>query len=291
MAATVERLSEHIGAEIRGVDVSEPLDDATYKTILNAFHEHMVVVFRGQSLTPEQHIAFSRRFGELAIHVSSHYLLPGYPELLLLTNERKESGERVSIADGGGGWHSDLSYEAKPSMGSVLYAVRTPDDPSTTQDTEWSNQYLAYDTLPDDIKRRISGLKAIHIFDQEQNPRMGQVDTRYRDRHTPELRAKTPPRTHPMVRTHPDTRRKALYVSLRFSPFIAEIDPDEGAALLDRIFEHQEDDRFRFRYRWNKGDVVMWDNRCTIHRAAGKVAEPPNIRRLHRTTIAGDVPF
>lgn len=291
MTVAIERLAEHIGAEIRGVDLSEPLDDETHKTILDAFHEHQVLVFRSQSLTPEQHIAFSRRFGELAIHVSEHYLLPGHPEILLLTNERKDNGERVSIADGGGGWHSDLSYAEKPSMGSVLYAVRTPDDPSTTQDTEWSNQYLAYETLPEATKRRIDGLKAIHIFDQDLNPRVGPVDTRYRDKHTPELRAKTPPRTHPVVRTHPVTGRKALYVSIRFSPFIADIDRAEGDAILDELFEHQEDLRFRFRYRWNKGDVVMWDNRCSNHRAVGKVAEPPNIRRLHRTTIAGDIPY
>ena len=179
----------------------------------------------------------------------------------------------------------------KPSLGSVLYAVRTPADRSVAQNTEWSNQYLAYETLSDEMKRRIAGLKAIHIFDQDLNPRMPPVDTRYRDKHTPEKHAKTPPRVHPLVRTHPATGRKALFCSIRFTTAIADMDRAEGDAILDELFEHQDNPDFVFLHRWNPGDVVMWDNRCSNHRAVGKVAEPPNIRRLHRTTLAGDIPY
>lgn len=291
MALSVERLAKPLGAAVHGVDLGEPLDDATIAAIRRAFLENIVLVFPRQSLTPDSHVAFSRRFGELAIHVSGEYLLPGHPEILLLTNERKETGERVSIADGGSGWHSDLSYMDKPSLGSVLYAVRTPEDRSVAQDTEWSNQYLAYDTLSEDMKRRIAGLKALHVFDQDLNPRMPPVDTRYRDKHTPEKRAKTPPRPHPLVRVHPETGRKALFCSLRFTTEIADMDRSEGDRILDALFEHQDNPDFVFRHRWNAGDVVMWDNRCSNHRAVGKVAEPPNIRRLHRTTLAGDIPY
>jgi len=287
---SIERLAKPLGAAVHGIDLSEPLDAATLATVRDAFHEHLVLVFPGQSLTPAQHIAFSRRFGDLAIHVSDEYLLPGHPEILLLTNERKENGERVSIADGGTGWHSDLSYMEKPSLGSILYAVRTPEDRTVAQDTEWSNQYLAYETLPEALKRRIAGLRAIHIFDQDLNPRMPPVDTRYRDKHTPEKHAKTPPRIHPLVRTHPETGRKALFASIRFTTAIADMDRAEGDAILDEIFAHQDNPDFVFRHRWSAGDAVMWDNRCSNHRAVGKVAEPPNIRRLHRTTLAGDIP-
>ena len=291
MAITIRTISESFAAEIVGQDLSAPIDDPTLGKMKDAFAAHPVLLFRGQSLTPERQIAFSRNFGELEIHVSKQYLLADHPEILLLTNERNPDGSRVSIADGGTGWHSDLSYLAKPAMGSLLYAVRTPPDPDTAQDTEWGDMCRAYETLPDEIRRRIDGLKAIHVFDQDLNPRMPPVDTRYRDKQTAAVRALTPPVTHPIVRTHPVTGRKSLYVSFRFTVGIADIDETEGAELLDRLFDHQLRPEFHFRHEWTAGDLIMWDNRCTNHRAVGAVAEPPNIRRMHRTTLSGDAPY
>ncbi|NQU70038.1 MAG: TauD/TfdA family dioxygenase [Rhodospirillales bacterium] len=291
MGISVTPLSEVLGAEIGGVDVSGAIDDATMAEIETAFHDHSVLLFPKQDLTPAQHISFSRRFGPLETHVSKQYLLSGHQEILVLSNERNQDGSRVSIADGGVGWHSDLSYMERPAMGSLLYAVDAPDVPGVVQDTAWSSGYLAYESLPEDLKQRIQGLKAIHVFDQDRNPRMPPIDTRYRDKHTPAMRALTPPREHPIVRIHPVTGRKALFVSIRFTIGIAEMEGAEGDALLDALFAHQAEGGFNYLHQWRKGDLILWDNRCTNHRAVGEIAEPPHIRRMHRTTLSGDIPY
>jgi len=288
MALSIKPLSDILGAEVSGVDLSESVDEGTFSEILDAFHQYQLLRFPKQTLTPEQHIAFSRRFGDLEIHVCEQYLLPGHPEILLLSNELKEDGTRVSLADGGSGWHSDLSYMERPSLGSLLYAVQTPEKGG---DTEWANMYAAYETLPDQTKKRIEGLKAIHQFDQRSNPRLPPPDLQYRDEHSDELRALTPDVQHPIVRTHPVTGRKVLFVSLRFTIGIADMDEKEGAALLDELLEHQENPEFIYHHKWNLGDLMMWDNRCTNHRACGEVVQLPNVRRLHRATLLGEVPF
>ncbi len=288
MALSIKPLSDALGAEVPGVDLSEPVDEGTFSEILDAFHQYQLLRFPEQTLTEEQHIAFSRRFGDLEIHVCEQYLLPEHPEILLLTNELKEDGTRVSISDGGSGWHSDLSYMERPSLGSLLYAVHTPEEGG---DTEWANMYTAYATLPDETKKRIEGLKAIHQFDQSLNPRLPPPDLRYRDKHSDELRTLTPDVQHPIVRTHPVTGRKVLFVSLRFTIGIADMDEKEGAALLDELLAHQENPELTYHHKWQKGDLMMWDNRCTNHRACGEVVQLPNVRRLHRATLLGDIPY
>ena len=287
MVISIKPLSDVLGAEVSGVDLSKSVDEGTFSEILDAFHQYKLLRFPNQTLTPEQHIAFSRRFGDLEIHVCEQYLLPGYPEILLLTNELKKDGTRVSIADGGSGWHSDLSYMERPSLGSLLYAVQTPEKGG---DTEWANMYTAYETLPDETKKRIEGLKAIHQFDQRLNPRLPPPDLRYRDAHSDELRALTPDVQHPIVRTHPVTGRKVLFASLRFTIGIANMDEKEGAALLDELLAHQENPEFIYHHQWKMGDLMMWDNRCTNHRACGEVVKLPNVLRLHRATLLGDIP-
>ncbi len=288
MGISINQLSEALGAEITGVDLSQPVDDRTGDQILDAFHQHQLLLFPDQTLTPEQHIAFSRSFGELEIHVCGQYLLPKYPEILLLTNERDQEGQRLSIADGGSGWHSDLSYMKRPSLGSLLHAVRVPE---TGGDTEWASLYRAYETLPEETQKRIEGLKAIHQFDQRSNPRLPPPDLTLRDEHSEELRALTPDMVHPIVRTHPVTGRKSLFVSLRFTIGIADMEEAEGTELLDELLAHQDQPEFTYRHKWRQGDLMMWDNRCTNHRACGGVVELPQVRRLHRTTVMGDVPY
>lgn len=287
MALSLKPLSDALGVEISGVDLSKPVDEGTFSEILDNFHQYQLLRFPEQTLTPEQHIAFSRRFGDLQIHLCEQYLMADYPEILLLTNELKEDGTRVSIADGGSGWHSDLSYMERPSLGALLYAVQTPEKGG---DTEWSNMYTAYETLSEKTKKHIEGLKAIHQFDQRLNPRLPDPDLRYRDEHSDELRALTPDVQHLIVPTHPVTGRKVLFVSLRFTIGIADMDDEEGVALLDELFAHQESPEFTYHHKWKAGDLMMWDNRCTNHRACGEVVQLPNIRRLHRTTLLGDVP-
>jgi taurine dioxygenase len=288
MEMLIDQLSEVLGARITGVDLSQPLDDETWSQIQDAFHQYQILLFRNQTFTPEQHIAFSRRFGALEIHVCEQYLLPEYPEILLLTNERDQKGQRLSIADGGSGWHSDLSYMKRPSLGSLLHALRVPESGG---DTEWACLYTAYETLPQETKKRVDGLKAIHQFDQRFNHRLPSPDLRYRDEHSKELRALTPDVEHPVVRTHPVTGRKSLFVSLRFSIGIADMAAEEGDELMDELLAHLDQPHLTHRHQWQQGDLMIWDNRCTNHRACGGVVELPQVRRLHRTTIRGDIPY
>jgi taurine dioxygenase len=283
---TVRRLSDALGAEVIGVDLSRPVDNDTFGLILEQFRQHLVLVFRRQALTPGQQVAFTRRFGELEIHVSRQYTLPEQPEILLLTNEIKD-GKRVSLADGGSEWHSDLSYLQEPSLGSLLFSVRNPEQGG---DTEWQNLYLAYETLPEETRARIADLKAIHQFDQSRNPRMSPVNTELRDKLSDEVKARTPDAIHPVVRTHPETGRKSLFVSPRFTIGIADMDDREGQELLDELFAHLERPEFVYHHKWQDGDAVLWDNRCLNHKACGGVVWP-DLRRMHRTTIRGDVPY
>jgi len=291
MEHTVEPLSDHLGAEIKGLNLQDAMDDKTLHKLKSAFNNHSVLLFRDQHLLPDQQISFSRHFGPLEIHVSRKYLLQGYPEILVLSNEKNPDGSRVSIADGGTGWHSDLSYMERPAMASLLYAVKTPNTPGKAQDTAWASGYRAYETLPAKLKKSVEGLKGIHLFDQDQNPRMPPIDTKYRDKHTPALRALTPPKEHPIVRTHPVTGRKALYISIRFTIGIAGLSKDRENELLDALFAHQTDQGNDYVHQWRAGDLVLWDNRCTNHRALGQISEPPYIRRMHRTTLSGDIPY
>ncbi|MEE8349672.1 MAG: TauD/TfdA family dioxygenase [Acidobacteriota bacterium] len=288
MSISIQPLSAPLGCQVTGVDLSQPLDDGAWNQILEAFHEYQLLLFRKQQFSPRQHIEFSRRFGDLEIHVCEQYLLAEYPEILLLTNERDEENQRLSIADGGSGWHSDLSYMNKPSLGSLLHAVRVAEKGG---DTEWANLYRVYETLPEKTRNRIADLKAIHQFDQRLNPRLPPPDLRHRDEHSEELRALTPDVEHPIVRTHPETGRKSLFVSLRFTVGIAGMEEAEAEELLDELLAHQDQARFTYRHQWQQDDLMIWDNRCTNHRACGGVVELPQVRRLHRTTIRGDVPY
>jgi len=288
MAISFHPISKWLGARAEGVDLSQAMDSETISRILEAFHRYQVLLFRDQDLTPETHVNFSRNFGELEIHVQQQYLLPGCPEILVLSNERNEDGTRVSIADGGSGWHSDLSYLKHPSLGSILYAVKVPESGGQT---EWMNLYRAYESLPEAIRQRVEKLKAIHQFDQAANPRLPPPSVEHRDLHSEEVKALTPNVEHPVVRTHPVTGRKSLYVSLRFTIGIAGVDEEESRGLLDELFAHQDQSTSTYLHQWKAGDLMIWDNRCTNHRAAGGVVPLPNIRRLHRTTIKGDKPF
>ncbi len=288
MSISIQPLSAPLGCQVIGVDLSQPLDDGTWNQILEAFHAYQLLLFRNQKIAPQQHIDFSRRFGDLEIHVCEQYLLAEYPEILLLTNERDEQDKRLSIADGGAGWHSDLSYLKNPSLGSLLHAVRVAEKGG---DTEWANQYRVYETLPEQTRNRIADLKAIHQFDQRLNPRLPSPDLRYRDEHSEELKALTPDVEHPIVRTHPETGRKSLFVSLRFTIGIAGVAGDEGDELLDELLAHQDQAPFTYRHQWQQDDLMIWDNRCTNHRACEGVVELPQVRRLHRTTVMGDAPY
>jgi len=290
----IEPLDGPLGAVVRGIDLSHPVPDDVFARIRDAWHDRLLLVFPDQTLSNEQHIAFSARFGTLEVHPSGKYVLKDYPELLLLTNRRDAAGNFVSLRDGGSVWHSDLSYMAEPSMGSLLYALDVPRDGG---DTEWANMYLAWEALPAALKARIEGLNAVHQFDQSENPRLapppGLDPAKIRgsiwEKKTEAIKARTPDVVHPVVRVHPATGRKALFVNRRFTIRIAGMAPDESEALLLELFDYAERPAHVYRHRWRAGDLVMWDNRCTIHLACGGVPDS-QLRTMQRTTIRGEVP-
>lgn len=280
----ISPLSQALGAEISGIDVAS-LDEDSFGAVRNAFHDHQVVVFRDQKLTVEEHIEFSRRFGEMEIHISTDNLLKDHPEILLVSN-KKENGKYIGVENAGDEWHSDLSYMEKPSLGSLLYALEISEEGG---DTEWSNMYTAYDTLPEATKRRLQGLKARHSFNRFKNPRIGIPEQHRENAEERYARISPPDVIHPVVRTHPVTGRKALYVSPRFTIGIEDLQEAEGQALLDELFAHATRREFIYRHKWRLGDLLFWDNRNTLHLACRGIPEG-QIRHMHRTTISGDVP-
>jgi len=275
----IQPLSPALGAEIRGVDLSVAPDEATFAQIRDAFHAHSVILFRGQRLTEEQHIAFSRRFGPLEIHVAKQYLLPGHPEIVVLSNV-VENGKPKGIEDAGRYWHSDLSYMRKPSLGSLLYALEVPE---AGGDTLFASMYAAYDALPAELKRRIAGLKAIHRYGDRWQKDAAQG--RARAALSEAERAATPDAIHPVVRVHPATGRPALYVNEGFTVGIVGMAEDESRVLLDELFEFSTRAEFTYRHHWKKGDLLFWDNRAVVHSATSY--DPRTVRHLHRTTVAG----
>ncbi|MDA0652204.1 MAG: TauD/TfdA family dioxygenase [Proteobacteria bacterium] len=281
----IDRLSDALGAEISGIDVAR-LDEPGFAAVREAFHENQVVVFRDQDLSVEDHIAFSRRFGDLEIHISTDSLLKDHQEILLVSN-KKENGKYIGVENAGDEWHSDLSYMPKPSLGSLLYALEISE---VGGDTEWSNMYTAYETLPEATKRRIEGLTARHSFNRFRNKRVTIPEQRKEGAKERYEKISPPDVIHPVVRTHETTGRKALYVSPRFTIGIEDLPEDEGQALLDELIEHSVQRDFVYHHKWRLGDLLLWDNRCTLHLACRGIPEG-QIRHMHRTTVSGGVPF
>lgn len=285
MPLTVNRLGPVMGAEVLGVDLSAPVDEATFARIRKAFHDHQVLCVRGQNLSPADQLAFSARFGELEDQLNADFVIPGYPKVLILSNDMKD-GKPIGVIDAGDYWHSDSSHIPLPSMATILQAVKNP---SRGGDTEFANMYLAYETLADDIKRRIAGLRAVHAVSKLRNKRVTISKRRPGAQDHYERQMALPEVVHPLVRTHPVTGRKALFVSQRFTIGIEGIPEGEADDILDALFAHQVKREFVYRHRWQDGDLVMWDNRCVIHRATGGY-KYPDVRRMHRTVVAGDSP-
>jgi taurine dioxygenase len=235
------------------------------------------------AITPALQVAFSRRFGPLQIHVLNQFQLAGHPEILVISNIL-ENGRPIGLGDAGAYWHSDLSYMPKPSLGSMLHARELPDEGG---DTLFANQHRAWDALPAALKNAVDGRHAEHWYLckyaelQKRNPwrpdlTQAQIDA-------------VKPVAQPIVRTHPETGRKALFVSEHFTTRVLDLPEDESRALLAELFAHSTQPEFIYRHRWQPGDMVFWDNRSLMHLAAGT---PDHLRRrLNRTTIEGDAPF
>jgi taurine dioxygenase len=285
MKLSVSKSGDACGAEIE-LDLSAELDDRTFAKIEQAFHDNVVICFRGQQLSNERHIEFSRRFGQLEIHVLKKYLLPNYPEILLISNIKDESGANIGLADAGFTWHTDVSYLKKPSRCSLLYAKEVPfRDGKALGDTLFTNTAAAYEALPQSMRRRLAGLRAIHRY----SARM-RVANSPRPKLTKQQLDETPDVAHPIVRTHPWTRRRSLYVTAGECIAIEGLPHDEGVALIEELHAHCLRPEFQYRHKWQLGDLLMWDNATSMHRAICDY-ELPQRRLMHRTTVAGGVPF
>lgn len=277
-----------LGAEIRGIDLAQTVDDATLHAIEHALHEHEVVFFRDQHISPEQHVAFSRRFGELELHLRKDCCKPGFPEIFVVSNV-VENGKPIGTQDAGLFWHSDLAYMAKPSRGSLFYAHEVPHDDAGNPlgDTMFASTTAAWNSLPGDIKHIVSGRRAVTSYakgyyrDRKSGPRPPLTEAQ---------KARTPDVEHPIMRIHPYTRKPCLFVNEGYTASIAGLTAEESGRVLNLLFEHVSRPEFIYRHRWRAGDFLIWDNCSTQHRAIFDYALPRR-RRMERTTLTGSAPF
>jgi len=285
MKPMVTKSGAACGAEI-ACDLAQDVDEATFREIECAFHDNLVVVFRRQNLSNERHIEFSCRFGELEIHIVKKYLLPGFPEILLISNIRDDRGEHIGLADAGFTWHSDTSYRRRPSRCSLLYAKEVPQrDGRPLGDTVFANAIAAYEALPERMKQRLAGLKAIHRYSARRR-----VTDSPRPKLTQEQLDETPDIAHPIVRTHPYTGRRSLYVTAGECIGIEGMPDAEAIDLIAELDTHCVRPEFLYRHKWRVGDLLMWDNTSSMHLAICDYALPER-RLMHRTTVIGTVPF
>jgi taurine dioxygenase len=285
VAARETPLHPSVGMRLEGFDVGRGLDAAAWSEIERAFLEHHVIALPAQNLTMEQFLDFSRRFGALESHVLREFLNPEHKEVLMLSNE-VEDGKAVGLADAGTYWHSDLSYKAQPSRTTILYGITIPDEGG---DTLFINMVRAYDDLSDDIKCRIAGLKAEHNYAYRSNKLARELGNR--KELTPEQLRETPTVVHPVVRTHPSTGRKALYINPGFTVRLLGLPEDEARELMQELFDHCTQPKYILRYKWRKGDLVLWDNAATMHHATTRDLDPAKHRTLWRTIVSGDEPY
>ena len=277
-------VSGALGAEIQGVNLARPLSDDTFEELHRALLDYLVVFLRGQDMTPRQQIALGKRFGELDIHP---YVagMPDCPEIIHVIREPEDTGFNF-----GGDWHSDVTFQERPALGSILYAEEVP---AYGGDTLFANQYLAYETLSDGMKSLLEGLEALHSASRP----YGLHNTRG-DRHeyavnTHSMKVRYSEDAermvaHPVVRTHPETGRKALYVNSAFTHRFQDLTKAESEPLLKFLIQHAARMEFTCRFRWEVGSVAFWDNRCVQHYALNDYAGQR--RAMRRVTIAGDRP-
>ena len=273
MGIRFRRISNALGAEIEGVDLTKPVNDTDFDEIRRIFLDHCVLLFRRQKLTREQHVAFSRRFGDLDDNDRSPDTDPQYPELTIVTTRPKADGKPSESRYTGQVWHSDLCFSLTPALGSLLRCVELPD---VGGDTMFANMYLAYDSLSDGMKKILAGLDGIHARQRKYTdltPERAEFLKRQR------------PVAQPAVRVHPETGRKTLYVGDKVKQFVG-LTPEESQPLLDFLSRHSARPQFVYRHQWRQDDLVLWDNRCTMHLAVGDFDET-KIRHMERTTVKG----
>ena len=278
MTHCINPLSPTLGAEVVGLDLNEPLSDAVYLELERAWQDaNGVLVFRGQALAPEAQIAFSRRLGDLEVHVAKRYLLPGHPEIYRVSTKQDANGKAMGNPESGRYWHSDLSYLDPPAKASLLYALEVP---PIGGDTMFTNMAAAHDALSEPVRTMLNGLMAVHDYSYVRrmfSPGFG----RSADPN------QVPPVRHPVGRPHSDTGRKTLFVNPGFTTHIDGLSRHESDAILAFLFDHATRPEFIYRHSWSVGDAVLWDNRSTMHHAVHDFYQTGGVRHMHRTTVMG----
>jgi alpha-ketoglutarate-dependent taurine dioxygenase len=266
----VHRTTPKCGAEVSGIELSQPLDDTCVDALRSALAEHGVLFFRDQRMTPEQHKAFGRRFGELHLHPAWPRLLEGHPEIMEIYADADT--KRIAGED----WHSDVSCDTEPPLGTILYMLEVP---SVGGDTLFASMYAAYEALSTPMKHLLEGMTALH-----------DGESTYRGRYEGMQNAASyPSAEHPVIRTHPVSGRKALFVNRIFTRRILQLEKHESDAMLEMLFRHIETPEFHCRFHWQPHSVAFWDNRCVQHHALWDYY--PQRRRGLRVTIKGERPF
>ncbi|MSO91634.1 MAG: TauD/TfdA family dioxygenase [Acetobacteraceae bacterium] len=274
----IRALSEHTGAEVLGIDLARPISPETRDELNRTFVEKSVLVIRDQSLRPQEVLAAVELFGRVFQQHNTRFALPECPQIHYLSNQdRYPDGRRYIPGDG---WHTDHSNDTRPPKATVLHAVRLPD---CGGDTQFANMAAAYSALPAAIQERITGLVAIHVYQSSHSARQLMS--------LPETAKGSVPNAvlHPMVRTHPESARKSIYINPIRIEGILDIDQNEALPLLDELLVHATAERFQYRHAWKPGDLVMWDNRSLLHKANGDY-DMEQTRYLYRVMLQGDVP-
>ncbi len=270
----IKPLTPTIGAEIHGIDLSEPQDAASLAAVRAALLEWKVVFFRNQEITTEQHLAFASAFGALEVHPFAPQK-QGYPEVLAITHDRERPGKENT-------WHSDVTWRLEPSLGSILRSLEVPD---TGGDTLFADMYAAYEGLSDEVKSKIEGKTAIHDF---AHFRRGLRKAGKSETEIAEYNKAYPEAEHPVVRTHPETGRRAIYVNAAFTQYIVGMERAESDTLLRHLYAQAAVPEYQCRFRWAVNSIAFWDNRASQHYAVSDYW--PAVRRMERVTIVGDRP-
>ena len=270
-----------LGARIEDIDLAQPVSEGDFKQILRALGAFGVLCFPNQRLETDAFARFGRMFGDLEINVANQFHEPDFPEVMVLSNITRD-GKPIGLGDAGQGWHTDMSYSKDIALANVLYAIKVPmRDSRPLGDTQFRNMHAAYDDLPDDIKRRLAGRTATHDFAKFWDMMRSRPGSHCAPL-TPEQRAKKPPVSQPIFRTHPITGRTILYCNPGYAMRIDGLPEIESAELLEFLFKHQELDKYFHAHKWAEGDVLMWDNIGTVHNAIPdyRADEPRYMRRV-----------
>ncbi|HXZ02226.1 MAG TPA: TauD/TfdA family dioxygenase [Stellaceae bacterium] len=275
-ALALTRLGECMGVAAEGIDLNRPVDGAALR---RALLDGLVLCIRGQTLAPQAFLAAMRAFGTPLVQLRLASRHPEMAEIMILSSEDRDDGGDGRRLVVGAHWHSDDSYKAVPCSLTALYGVAVPESGG---DTQFTNMYAAYDDLPEAMKRRIAGLRVVHVYDSS---RKGTRVAKLK----PEEAEAVPAVTHPLVRTHPETGRMALYMNPNRMEAVVGLERAESDALLDELTRHAIQERYQYRHKWRRGDVLIWDNRCTMHKANADYPEGSR-RLMHRIILEGTVP-